>query len=295
MTNRYKVCALIWTYNPEAQLLQRVVEAALKNVDYVFIVDNGSQNREVIESLKSENVEIIHLPLNLGVEALNIGFDIVTSRNLCEWILILDDDSIVVQANAVKEVLSKYESLPEELKRKIAVISLSDLESVPLTLKRKLKNIPRGLLLAHYDAVIFSGALIKAEIMSRHNVRIEKELFVDHADTDFFTRIRKYNYLTLIYTERLLQHRLGLPLTKPIKLGFYEIRSTTSPHRFYYMVRNATYLLKRKRITPLQWLLSILRLCIPLVLQDFRTTIKVLLIGFAHGITGRLGIYHYLR
>jgi len=295
MTNRYKVCALIWTYNPEAQLLQRVVEATLKNVDYVFIVDNGSQNRGVIESLKSENVEIIHLPLNLGVEALNIGFDIITSRNLCEWILILDDDSIVVQANAVKEVLSKYESLPEELKRKIAVISLSDLESVPLTLKNKLSSAPSEALIVHYDAIIFSGALIRAEVISKHCLRIEKEFFMYHADTEFFTRVRRHGYLTVIYTKRLLQHRLGLPLNKPINLGFYEIKSTIKPNRFYYITRNATYLLVRRRISPLQWLFSILRFAIPLILQDFRTTMKVFLLGFIDGVMGMLGIYQYLR
>jgi len=155
MTARYKVCALIWTYNPDIKLLQKVVETALKNVDYVLIVDNGSRNREAIDKLRAERIEVVHLPLNLGVEALNIGFNIITSRNLCEWILILDDDSIIKQANAVQEVLSKYESLPEKLKHRIAVISLSNLESVPLTLKYKLKYVPRGLLLAHYDAVIF--------------------------------------------------------------------------------------------------------------------------------------------
>jgi len=295
MTARYKVCALIWTYNPDIKLLQKVVETALKNVDYVLIVDNGSRNREAIDKLRAERIEVVHLPLNLGVEALNIGFNIITSRNLCEWILILDDDSIIKQANAVQEVLSKYESLPEKLKHRIAVISLSNLESVPLTLKYKLKYVPRGLLLAHYDAVIFSGALIKAEVITEHGIRIEKELFIDHADTDFFIRIRKHNYLTLIYTKHLLQHRLGVPLEKPVKLGFYEIRSTTLPHRFYYIVRNATYLLIRRRITPLQWLLSILRFGIPLILQNSKITIKALLLGFVHGIIGRLGVYQHLK
>ncbi|MFZ8788322.1 MAG: glycosyltransferase [Acidilobaceae archaeon] len=286
MQNHYKVCALIWTYNPDIRLLEKVIKAALENVDHMLIVDNGSRNRELIEKLKSENVEIVHLPRNLGVEALNIGFNILTKKETCEWILILDDDSIIEQPGSIREVLDKFCLLPEELKHKIAVISISDLESVSLTLKRKLNILPRESLVAHFDTVIFSGALIKTEILIKHKLYIDKELFLDHADTDFFTRIRKLGYLTIIYTKPLLRHRRGLPLSRPINLGFYIINTTTRPHRLYYIVRNATYLLLRKRITFLQWILSILRFTIPLMLQSPKSTLKAVLIGLAHGIAG---------
>jgi rhamnosyltransferase len=290
MQDHYKVCALIWTYNPDIRLLEKVIKAALENVDYILIVDNGSRNREFIEKLKSENVEIVHLPRNLGVEALNIGFNILTKKETCEWILILDDDSIIIRSDSVREVFNKFGLLPEELKHKIAVISISDLESIPLTLKQKLNILPRESLIAHSDAVIFSGALIKTEILIKHKLRIDKELFLDHADTDFFTRIRKLGYLTIIYTKPLLRHRLGLPLSRPINLGFYIIKTTTRPHRLYYIVRNATYLLLRKRITFLQWILSILRFTIPLMIQSPKTTLKTILTGLVHGILGKKGV-----
>jgi rhamnosyltransferase len=281
------VCALIWTCNPEIELLRKVVNAAMQNADYVLIVDNGSQNRNEIDALRTSKVDVVHLPRNLGVEALNIGFKLLKSK--CEWILILDDDS-VIQPSAIQETLNKYNSLSEKVKSRIAVISISDLESIPLTLKRKLKNLPREALIAHFDAVIFSGAMIKSEVIERYNLYIDKELFLYHADTDFFTRLRKFGYLTVLYTKPLLRHRLGIPLSKPINLGFYVIKSTTKPYRLYYIVRNATYLLLRKRITFLQWTLSILRLAIPLALQNPRITLKGILIGLIHGVIGRLGV-----
>jgi rhamnosyltransferase len=283
----YQVCALIWTYNPKIELLRKVVNAAMQNVDYVLIVDNGSQNHDEIDMLKTSKVDIVHLPRNLGVEALNIGFKLLKSK--CEWTLILDDDS-VIQPGAVQETLNKYNNLPEKVRSRVAVISISDLESIPLTLKHKLKNLPREALIAHFDAVIFSGAMIKSEVIEKYNLYIDKELFLYHADTDFFTRLRKFGCLTVLYTKPLLRHRLGIPLSKPINLGFYVIKSTTKPQRLYYIVRNATYLLLRKRITFLQWALSILRFTIPLVLQNPRITLKNILIGLIRGVIGRLGV-----
>jgi len=283
----YQVCALIWTYNPKIELLRKVVNAAMQNVDYVLIVDNGSQNHNEIDMLRAFKVDVVHLPRNLGVEALNIGFELLKSK--CEWILILDDDSII-EPGAIQETLNKYNSLSEKVRSRIAVISISDLESIPLTLKHKLRNLPREALIAHFDAVIFSGAMIKSEVIERYNLYIDKELFLDHADTDFFTRLRKFGYLTVLYAKPLLRHRLGIPLSKPINLGFYVIKSTTKPYRLYYIVRNATYLLLRKRITFLQWTLSILRFAIPLALQNPRIALKNILIGLIHGVMGRLGV-----
>jgi rhamnosyltransferase len=283
----YQVCALIWTYNPKIELLRKVVNAAMQNVDYVLIVDNGSQNHNEIDMLRTFKVDVVHLPRNLGVEALNIGFELLKSK--CEWILILDDDSII-EPGAIQETLNKYNSLSEKVRSRIAVISISDLESIPLTLKHKLRSLPREALIAHFDAVIFSGAMIKSEVIEKYNLYIDKELFLYHADTVFFTRLRKFEYLTVLYAKPLLRHRLGIPLSKPINLGFYVIKSTTKPYRLYYIVRNATYLLLRKRITFLQWTLSILRFAIPLALQNPGITLKNILIGLIHGVIGRLGV-----
>jgi GT2 family glycosyltransferase len=286
---RCRVCALIWTYNPAPHLLKEVVRAASENVDYVLIVDNGSENHEIIEKFRTDKVDVAYLSQNLGVEAINRGLDILTTRNACDWVLILDDDSIIVEPNAVGEVLRRYQELPEEVKGKIGVISISDLESVPFTLKHWLRRARANTLIVHHDAVIFSGAMIKADVLIRHRVRARKELFLDHADTEFFAQIRRLGYMTALYTKLLLKHRRGIPLVKPLNLVFYEIKSTTKPHRLYYIVRNATYLLLKRGITPLQWFLSILRFAIPLMLQHPKTMIRVFVIGLAHGVGGRLG------
>jgi GT2 family glycosyltransferase len=145
-------------------------------------------------------------------------------------------------------------------------------------------------LLIHNDAVIFSGALISVNALKKAEIKIDEKLFLDHADTDYFNRLRKKGCLTAICTQPLLIHRLGKPINPPIKLfKKIEIKSTTTPIRFYYIMRNATYLLIRKRITIVQWILSTTRFALPLIFQDRRGLVKASILGIAHAITGRLG------
>jgi len=287
----YRVCGVVWTYNPDISLLRRTVEAALANVDYLFIVDNGSANREEIKSLLStyNHTKAIFLPKNLGVTALDLGLRVLSRR--CEWILILDDDSIILQPNATAEILDKYYRLPPILRDRIGVVSISDLKSIPITLRLKLERLPRETLIVHYEPLIFSGSIIKAKILHTYTLKINKNLFIDHADTDFFARLLKKGYLITIYTKPLLKHRLGIPLPKPINLLFYKIESTTKPIRLYYTVRNGTYLLIKRNITIIRFLLSIFRYAIPLFLEKPLTTVRVVALGIIHGITGTLGVW----
>jgi len=287
----YRVCGLIWTYNPDISLLRRTVEAALANVDYLLVVDNGSANREEIKSLLStyNHTETIFLPKNLGVAALDLGLRVLSRQ--CEWILILDDDSIIQQPNATAEILDKYYRLPPILRDRIGVISITDLKSIPLTLRQKLESLPRETLIVHYEPAIFSGSIVKTEILHTDMLRINKNLFIDHADTDFFARLLKKGYMVTIYTKPLLKHRLGIPLPKPINLFFYKIESTTKPIRLYYVTRNATYLLIKRNITIIHYLLSIFRYAIPLFIKKPLTTVRVVALGIIHGITGTLGVW----
>jgi rhamnosyltransferase len=287
----YRVCGLIWTYNPDISLLRRTVEAALANVNYLLIVDNGSANREEIKSLLSiyNHTETIFLPKNLGVAALDLGLRVLSRQ--CEWILILDDDSIILRPNATAEILDKYYRLSPILRDRIGVISISDLKSIPITLRQKLERLPRETLIVHYEPAIFSGSIIKAQILHTDTLKINKNLFIDHADTDFFARLLKKGYLITIYTKPLLKHRLGIPLPKPINLLFYKIESTTKPIRLYYTTRNATYLLTKRDIKIIHYLLSIFRYAIPLFLEKPLTTVRVVALGIIHGITGTLGVW----
>jgi len=288
----YRVCGLIWTYNPDISLLRRTVEAALANVDYLFVVDNGSANRGEIKSLLSiyNHTKAIFLPKNLGVAALDLGLRVLSRR--CEWILILDDDSIILQPNAIAEVLDKYYRLPPILRDRIGVISISDLKNIPISLRLKLERLPRETLIVHYEPLIFSGSIIKAKILHTDILKINKNLFIEHADTDFFARILKKGYMITVYTKPLLDHRLGIPLPKPINfLLFYKIESTTKPIRLYYATRNGTYLLIKRNITIIQYLSAIFRRAIPLFLEKPLTTVRAVALGIIHGITGTLGVW----
>jgi len=289
----FRVCGLIWTHNPDLHLLKQTIEAALSNVDFLIIIDNGSSNVEEIKRLVNiYGIKAIFLPKNLGVAALNIGLEILAKRS-CEWILILDDDSIITNPKAIQEILTGYDTIPSHIRRKIGVISIIDANSIPITLKNKLMKMMYSTFVVHSDTVMFSGAMIRADVI-KSGIQVDKELFLYHADVDFFTRIRKMGFMTIIYTKPMLRHRLGIPLVKPINLGFYKIVSTTTPSRFYYIARNAMYLLLRRRLSPLQFFLSLFRFILPLLIEYPIGTIKALILGIIHGTFGILGIWKAL-
>lgn len=77
-------------------------------MDYVIIVDNGSNNINQVGNTCNgfSNVVLIELGVNLSFHALNIGMYYATKKFDPEFILLLNDYTIVYP-NAVSKVLSK--------------------------------------------------------------------------------------------------------------------------------------------------------------------------------------------
>lgn len=97
-----RILAIIISYNPDLNRLYKNIEALVKQVDEILIVDNSSNNILEINNMKNnfDKVKIISHEENLGISiSLNKGLEYARKNNY-NWILTMDQDSIC-QANMI--------------------------------------------------------------------------------------------------------------------------------------------------------------------------------------------------
>lgn len=221
-----KICAGIVTYNPELELLRTNVLRIFKQVNRVFICDNGSQNIKDIEQLSTTlpNVNIIHIPENKGIAyALNQLCSSAKEHGF-NWILTLDQDS-VSPANLIA-VLSKY------VTDDIAVVS-------PDILYRGNENYmeKRNCGCVDVQWSITSASLTNLRVWSCI-AGFDSNLFIDYVDYDFCIRARFAGFRVIRVNEISLIHELGNMECRRV-FGRVVHVTNHSAFRCYYMSRNA--------------------------------------------------------
>ena len=247
------VAAIIITYNVENDFKERIHKLKGK-VDEIIVVDNGSK-AETINMLKNlENeVTVIYLEDNKGIaSALNKGIKYSIEKGY-NWILTLDHDSIITD-NMIKNMLTCYEGLNNELKEKVAML-------VPVHVEEKEyqngSNINEEKASNSYIEVlteITSGALTKAEIYKNVGMYDEK-LFIDLVDHDYCLSLNKKGFKIIQVNNATLIHNLGESVKKSV-LGLKVIPTNHSPLRRYYMSRNRHYIWEKYKEDFPSWVLT---------------------------------------
>jgi rhamnosyltransferase len=279
-SEEYNVVAVIWTFNPDISRLKKVLESIELQVNHIIIVDNNSSNFDQIKNLIEnykwlDKVTLIKLKYNSGVRALNIGMQYAIETLKPEFILLLDDDTIVRQ-DAVNKVLNSIKR--SKLNKRIGVACLYTCPGSKI-----------GDLIIFSGPEMFSGCMVRSSLVE-NGLRIREDFFLDQADNDFYEEIRKLGYFTVCYREDLIEHRLGhsikLPLRLPLVGSTYE-----PPWRYYYIVRNSTVLLLERKIDSRLYISQILHFGVPIIIVDgFKKFLRALGLGLLHGILRRLGI-----
>ncbi|MDR2772814.1 MAG: glycosyltransferase [Elusimicrobiota bacterium] len=232
------ICALIVSYN--SQKVFRCYESVKNQVDFVVIVDNGTKDKGIIEGLEkvqheNNNCSLIFNGDNLGIAvALNQGAKYAKDTK-AEWLLTLDDDSQLYE-NTVSALMKDYESLPEPLKEKTAIVALKYEER---GIKTAIKNDDKTAGFEIVKYALTSGNFIKTKIFDC-GLFFNEELFIDQVDNDFDFQVRKNGFVILESYSHFILHELGLSQKK---CGF--VIRNYSPIRRYYLSRNCTYILKR--------------------------------------------------
>lgn len=247
------VAAVIITYNVENDFKERINKLKGK-VDEIIVVDNDSK-AETINMLKEleKEVTVIYLEDNKGIaSALNKGIKYSIEKGY-NWILTLDHDSIITD-NMIKNMLTCYEGLNNELKEKVAML-------VPVHVEEKEyqngSNINEEKASNSYIEVlteITSGALTKAEIYKNVGMYDEK-LFIDLVDHDYCLSLNKKGFKIIQVNNATLIHNLGESVKKSV-LGLKMIPTNHSPLRRYYMSRNRHYIWDKYKEDFPSWVLT---------------------------------------
>lgn len=106
------VLAGVVTYNPNIERLNENLTALLRQVLYIYIVDNGSSNiSEIEELIRNKKIHIKKYDKNMGIaQALKEIMVYAKSTNF-GWVLTVDQDSII--ENDLIEKYIEYSNMPE--------------------------------------------------------------------------------------------------------------------------------------------------------------------------------------
>lgn len=246
-----KIHAVIVTFHPAGAFEERLARI-VSQVSSVSIVDNSTEARAQTSlfelSQHYPTVSYIGGGVNRGLAAAqNIGIE-EGLENDAQWILLLDDDSMVAEDMVEKQLAVAFSSAAPE---KLAIVAPRMKNSNATEEERYLC---RGGLLGiaertitekepfEVQVVVASGSLIKSAVL-RELGTMEEKLFIDEIDTEFCLRCIHAGYMIVVVPQAELYHRIG----EGEEHRFFGVTVTTwnhSPLRKFYIYRNRIWLWK---------------------------------------------------
>jgi rhamnosyltransferase len=212
----------------------------------VTIVDNGSGNVDLVREIAGarESVEVLAMSANVGIaQALNVGVQRVLERG-STWVLTMDQDTVLHQG-AVSHALSDAALLPDAVRDHVGVVALraTPQPSTNVVTRYAERRLVLGSLgeFVVRRRVITSGNLVAATVLRQ--VRYDDRLFIDQVDFAFCEDVRRRGYIVLLHRPVSMEHVLGVSHRDGNTEHPYE-----NAQRVYYIVRNSTYLVVRRRL-----------------------------------------------
>lgn len=266
----------------------------------VKLVDNDSKNVNSLKQLcfSYDNIQTSYLPLNKGLaEAQNKAVTLIEGGVKNDFILLLDQDSTPID-NCI-DVLCDYASQLKNEEVKLGVIGPALVDSFLDSRFGFIKNGKRFYKedavnsMFQCDGINSSGSLIPLEAWQELRGN-NKELFIDHVETDWCFRARAAGYECYGTFDALLSHSMG---ESTIKYWFFGWRTMPdrTPERHYYLFRNSIFL-QQQSYVPINWKYkNILKLILTIgyfgVFHRQRVKhISNMYIGLKDGINKRLGV-----
>lgn len=248
-------CCVVVTHHPDKAFSSRV-QAIAGQVDALVMVDNGSDDEEVLALVAltaSPNVHLIRNQDNLGVAAaLNQGMKWADERGY-RWLLALDQDSLVCEY-MVEELIRVYRSCSTE--RRVAVIGSNFMDR---DVGQPLISTPDAGPGEWIDAkaVITAGSLISIEAAERIGP-FRDEFFIDQVDFEYCLRARAKQLSVVISSRPLMEHGISVPRECRL-LGKRFFAPNTPPERHYYATRNQLALVREYAFREPAWVFASVR------------------------------------
>jgi rhamnosyltransferase len=261
-----RVTAVVVTYEPEPERLQRALAAVRPQVSSVIVVDNGSRATPCIGT---DDATLIRLPQNLGVGAAqNAGIRAAQAQG-ARFVLLLDQDSVPAP-DMTRHLLDAHDRAE---RAGLAVGAVGARVQGPDGHDDGFVRFRAGRYLAvpvgtedewiDCDMLIASGTLLPLTSVERVGGMAE-HLFIDKVDTEWCLRARASGLRLLGAPRALLHHRLGDSAVR-IWFGRWRELRLHQPFRYYYMVRNGV-LLRRSPHCTAAWCRADLRQLLSIVL-----------------------------
>lgn len=229
-----KTFGVMSTYSPDSRVVAGI-EIISRQLDKLLIIDDGSQDSSILDSIAIPNVEVHKSPTNQGIaNALNQGISIAVIAG-ASFILTLDQDTIPDEGYVQK---CKKLFLESATSTRIG-LALSDKINGTPSIPPRYSPESYGLV----DEGIQSGMMISTECLEEIG-NLDESLFIDCVDTEFCLRARRNNWNIAIVPKTNIQHALGEDLVfRPfgIRIAKSEQEPTFQAHqpfRQYYISRN---------------------------------------------------------
>lgn len=284
-----KIIAVLVTYNPQKEHLLENIKSILNDVNKIIICNNSSVELKEIIGFSDEllnRIQIIDFLDNLGIaEAQNVGFKIAYESG-ADYILQMDQDTIMPNRGVI-ELYNSYLTLRNN-GIKIGIIGGVVSQNSKNIKMKKIIQI-NGKLYKEKKAIISSGSLISRDVYEKVGGMMSK-LFIDHVDTEYCWRIKKYGFSVIQDLQVVMEHQIGNG-TLSYKGRDYLV---SSPIRNYYQIRNSLYLLGCK-YAPFSWKKNEIKIIIrhliifPKIMDNGELRKKYMYKGIKDFIMGKMG------
>ncbi len=245
------VVAVIVTYHPEPQQVQRQLDALSPQVAELIVVDNGSTAAELAplraRAAAEATLSVLELGSNRGVGcAQNCGIEHAIARG-ASHVLLMDQDSVpagdlvawLLQALDAPSVAAAGPRIYDPRTR-----SSLDFLAKTTTGYRRLSLPETSTAAIDVDHLIASGCLIPSAVLARIGL-MDETLFIDAVDTDWCLRARAAGLRLVAEGRAVLEHSLGSRSTRVRFGGRVRTLAFHPPLRQYYIFRNNLLLCRR--------------------------------------------------
>lgn len=276
----YTFAAGIVTYNPDIQRLKQNMEAIWQNtsIDYLFIIDNHSDNVTDIQQLVGDNpvIALVCLSKNEGIAfALNKICQMAMNKGYT-WAVTLDQDSILE-----RKAIDSFRNFTSINGVGIICPRIED-----RNMGTQYAKTTQGY--EYIEKCITSGNLVNLNIWKSVG-GYNEELFIDGVDFDYCIKLKEAGYQILRNNITCLIQEIGHG-RKGYFLGHALSILNHSPIRLYYITRNYLYIGK-KHSQMTHWMVEVMkRIFIILKYEENRREkMKYALLGLQDFLRHRMG------
>lgn len=223
-----KIGAVVIWYNPDNSVILNV-KSYEEYCDELYIIDNSANSNEhLLKNIKGKYIPLFE---NKGIAfALNYGIK-MAEEDGCEWVLTMDQDS-----SFETKILDVYRKYISEHNVKNVAILCPQYKTDRRTLKKRGEFNEK-------EYVMQSANLLNLAVFRGVGEFID-ELFIDCVDYEYCLRVRQCKYKIIECTDAVLTHKPAD--TKCVKILWKTIKyGSAPPIRYYYQVRNLSYLISK--------------------------------------------------